>query len=441
VNAVPSGAAFLLRTRRSSDSTMESFRDVACDSGAHGVRLQRPLRASVKVVNSDSQYLRSNIGPGGAAKSVSVAAGAACCVLGAVTMAAWHAHTVSLLIVTRRSTPMRYNAALLFVLCGTALIAAAFNKNKLSIGCAAVTGGVAAATVLEFLLAVPFGIDDLLFKEYAIEAWTFDPRMAPNTAVAFLAASAALILLRRSSTRKIWPLVTALLASATFALGVVAGVGYAAALEAAYTWGELTGMSLVAAAGLMLLGGRILSAIWAQDHVAGIPSWAPAPVGLILAATTVWLWRSLLHNRGPRGELLPAMVLAAGLIMALLTATAIRLAQTTASKNHELQALSRKLLVSEERYRSLVLATTQVVWTTDPEGLVTTDMPCGASSPGWRPDNYRAGAGCNHFTPTIARKPTSCGAGLWKRNRSMKPNIACDDVTASIGTCRCAAFR
>ena len=304
---------------------------------------------------------------------ISVAAGAACCVLGALTMAAWHAHAASLLILTLGSGPMRYNSALLFLLCGVALIANAFRKQTMTVLCAALTGAIAAATAFEFLLGASFGIDDLLFDQYSLAGQKLDPRMAPNTAAAFLAASAALILLNCPSKRKIWPLVTALLASATLVLGVVAAVGYAAALEAAYAWGEFTGMSLVAAAGLMLLGSGILSATWRRSRAEGaeIPTSVPVPLGLLLASTTVLLWRSLLHNGGARGELLPAMVLAAGLVMALLTAIAVRLAQVTASKNHELRALGERLEGQQYYTRSLIEASLDPLVTISRQGTIT----------------------------------------------------------------------
>jgi len=113
---------------------------------------------------------------GSIGKWITIAAGALCCAIGAITMLAWHLHLVSLLVVTPASTPMRYNAALAFLLLGIALVGSAHQYKKLLFGCSAFVGMLAVATALEYILGRSFGIDDLLFDQYSIGSWTLADR-------------------------------------------------------------------------------------------------------------------------------------------------------------------------------------------------------------------------------------------------------------------------
>ncbi|MGZ7027873.1 MAG: sensor histidine kinase [Terriglobales bacterium] len=304
---------------------------------------------------------------------VAVSAGAVCCVIGSTTMLAWHAHVKALLIITPMSTPMRYNAALAFLLCGVGLIASAWKRSRITLGSAAAVGVIGVVTALEYLLGKSFGIDVLLFDQYAIGARTVGARMAPNTAVAFITASAALLLLARRNKSRWGSLVAALLASVTFVLGVVAAIGYATSLEVAYSWGNLTGMSLIAAIGLLSLGMGMLGMAWraGQRMEKAIPSWAPLPLVIILASMTALLWHAVLHVRGARGNVVADLVLAAGLGMAVLTAVAVRLAQVTATKNHELHSLSEQLEAQQFYSRSLLEASLDPLVTISREGKIT----------------------------------------------------------------------
>ncbi|HET7832448.1 MAG TPA: PAS domain S-box protein, partial [Gallionella sp.] len=303
---------------------------------------------------------------------VAVSAGAVCCVIGSATMLAWHAHLKALLIITPMSTPMRYNAALAFLLCGVGLIASAWERSRITLASAAAVGVIAVVTALEYLLGKSFGIDELLFDQYAIGARTVGARMAPNTAVAFITASAALLLLARRNRSRWGSLVAALLASVTFVLGVVAVIGYATSLEVAYSWGNLTGMSLVAAIGLLSLGMGMLGMAWraGQRMEKAIPSWAPLPLVIILASMTVLLRHAVLHV-GTRGNLVADLVLVTGLGMAVLTGVAVRLAQVTATRNHELHSLSEQLEAQQFYSRSLIEASLDPLVTISREGKLT----------------------------------------------------------------------
>src|SRR5690349_1667962 len=292
------------------------------------------------------------------AQWIAMGTGGLCCVVGALTMVAWHEHPTRVLVPSRASTPMRYNAAMALVLLGGAVIAAALQRNKLVKLAAGFAGFIAAATLAEFAFEANFGIDDLLCSVYPIYAVVHDARMAPNTAVAFVAASASLLLLSLRGSEW-WRLLAALFASATCVLGVVAGLGYATAIQAAYTWGNLTGMSLVAAACLLVLGLGVLAAVCDRSRrIRGaVPWWMPLPVAVILASTTVLLWQALDRERPDTS--LPAIVLGAGLAMSVLTVIAVRLAQVAVAKNSELEIVNRSLRALTNCNQALVHAATE----------------------------------------------------------------------------------
>lgn len=336
---------------------------------------------------------------------VAVSAGAVCCVIGSATMLAWHAHLKALLIITPMSTPMRYNAALAFLLCGVGLIASAWERSRITLGSAAAVGVIGIVTALEYLLGKSFGIDELLFDQYAIGARTVGARMAPNTAVAFITASAALLLLARRNRSRWGSLVAALLASVTFVLGVVAVIGYATSLEVAYSWGNLTGMSLVAAIGLLSLGMGMLGMAWraGQRMEKAIPSWAPLPLVIILASMTVLLRHAVLHV-GTRGNLVADLVLVTGLGMAVLTGVAVRLAQVTATRNHELHSLSEQLEAQQFYSRSLIEASLDPLVTISREGKITDVNRATEAVTGISRERLLGSDFCDYFTePQQAR--------------------------------------
>ena len=63
------------------------------------------------------------------------------------------------------------------------------------------------------------------------------------------------------------------------------------------------------------------------------------------------------------------------------------------------QRAAEELARREERYRALVLATTSVVWTTDPDGRFVEPQPAGSSTPASRGSEHRGWAGSSALHP------------------------------------------
>jgi hypothetical protein len=87
---------------------------------------------------------------------------------------------------------MQYNAALGFVLCGTALLALTRGWPRVAAACSAVATALGLLTFSEYLLGINVGIDQFFINAFLTVQTSHPGRMAPNTAVCFTLAGAAL---------------------------------------------------------------------------------------------------------------------------------------------------------------------------------------------------------------------------------------------------------
>ena len=224
----------------------------------------------------------------------SVAAGLATLILGLIVIYGWHTRTLTLIQVLPTFVPMQYNTALGFVLCGASLLLICFGRSRWAVWTSSFAAAVGGMTLLEYIVGTDFGIDELLMK-HDITVGTSQPgRMAPNTAVCFtlIGLTAAL-----PSTR--WErhqsLVRVILASLALGLGVVALSGYAAHLETAYGWGNLTRMAVHTSVGFILVSAGFLLITWSDDldEESLLPSWIPVPTCIAILTATICLWQAL----------------------------------------------------------------------------------------------------------------------------------------------------
>ncbi len=123
--------------------------------------------------------------------------------LGLTVLAGWAFHAPSLKTVLTGYVSMKANAALCFALSGASLLIGYLVrplawKRTCSVILALTVILIAAATLIEYAVDRPLGLDELLFKDDPGAAYTsVSGRMAVNTAIAFLFFGAALILLSR----------------------------------------------------------------------------------------------------------------------------------------------------------------------------------------------------------------------------------------------------
>jgi CHASE3 domain sensor protein len=215
-----------------------------------------------------------------------ITAGLTAIALGVSVIIAWYAHWVRWLQIFPDAAPMQYNTALCFILCGTGLL---LLKSR-SPGAALCSGGLVALlgsfTLLEYLIGVNLGVDQLLFHPYFEVASAFSGRMAPLTALCFLLFGIALGLSVTGSGKRKRLAAAGLLATIVGMVGGIALLGYLTGMKLAYGWGAYSLMAIHTAAEFILLGGGLLLWCWrtAMRQSYNFVQWIPIACSATLIA-------------------------------------------------------------------------------------------------------------------------------------------------------------
>ncbi len=189
--------------------------------------------------------------------------------VGAIVLAGWWLHLPRLTSIASGMPGMVANAALMAGLLGIALILSASNvpgaasRRGAMAGkvCAGIVGGIAAATLVQYVFDLDLAIDQLLVSTGEMLVGNHPGRPAAQTAVAFLLAAAALLSLGRTSTRG--RSAAEILALASGLISLVAALGYlfgAAALYGSVSLLPYVGMAIPTAAALLALSAGIAAA-------------------------------------------------------------------------------------------------------------------------------------------------------------------------------------
>lgn len=187
------------------------------------------------------------------------ASGVLVLVLGLVVLVGWHMQLAWLIQVIPRSAPMQYNTALSLVLVGGALLALNRDRPRLSGAVGGAVALLALLTLIQYLLTVDIGIDELFMRHYITVETSHPGRMAPNTAVSFLLLGLAnQILISRIPTRARLS-ITQSLALLTVTLAATALIGYVLDVEGVYGWSTWTQMAPHTSIGLLIAGLGMLS--------------------------------------------------------------------------------------------------------------------------------------------------------------------------------------
>jgi hypothetical protein len=240
--------------------------------------------------------------------------------LGMVVLLGWRLRWDVLVQPLESSAPMQPITAAMFALAGTAGYALRFGRAGSARVLALLLAVVPAVTLLEYATGLDTGLDEVLTEPH-VTAFTLHPgRMAPNTALAFLACATSLGLL--SVAHASASAVFGVALSATFAasLALMALVGYAVGIEAAIGWGPFTRMAVHTAAGLLMLSVDLIRATRSV-----VPRGLPAMiVGAAVIAASLASWETL----APRlpGSTVPGLILVSGLALAFGLASVIFLA-------------------------------------------------------------------------------------------------------------------
>lgn len=198
----------------------------------------------------------------------------------------WITHSVKTITIIPNFAPMQFNDALCFIFCSTAfLISLSRTHNLLRISLAMTTTFIALLTLTQYPLHANFGIDTLFIKPFWINSH-HPGRMAPNNALAFIFISLSLISFGSSSRLpRSKALIISLLASMSFALGLVPLLGYLTRIETAYTWGTFTMIPIESACCFVLLSIATISSVWNRSETESI--WLPIPIFIAFLTVTL----------------------------------------------------------------------------------------------------------------------------------------------------------
>jgi PAS domain S-box-containing protein len=218
--------------------------------------------------------------------------GASTVVLGAVVLAGWYTANLDLIQPNRGSSPMMPLTAISFLCLGSALLAFALSRKLVSICLAASAGTLQIFTFVGYTAGFSLDFHRILH----IPAQLARPQLpAPNTAVAFVCLSVAVIFMATAKPFRGRILVLALVGSSGLAIAFTSLVGYLVGVRT-FEWG--LPMALHTSIGLFLIGSGVFAFSW-KDQQAGempLPNWLYLSATAIAVVFTVSLWQALATN-------------------------------------------------------------------------------------------------------------------------------------------------
>lgn len=263
--------------------------------------------------------------------------------LGAVVLAGWAVHSALLIQIAPDLAPMQRNAALSLALSGLALLGIVWSKPRLTLVGAAIMAVCATATLLEYVLSANFGIDELLGPAYITTQTSSPGRMSPATALCFLVLAIGFALAQTGprNRRSAGLGVTGLMVTAVGAACVIALVS---GTSDAFSWGNLTRVSLPTAIGILLLGIGTTAVAWDLTRPnLREPAWVPIGASCLVATTRIGLWQAFTANEQIKVGLLSNLTLLGGLLSAVLFGVVLHLALKANLQREALRTVNRLL--------------------------------------------------------------------------------------------------
>jgi PAS domain S-box-containing protein len=227
--------------------------------------------------------------PPALASRITQAAGFFTMTLGLVVVFGWHVRSAALVQISPGFAPMHYDAALGFLLSGSALLFIDSGRLRRGLAAAALTAALGLATFNPYLSPIHFGIDPLF-----IEPQTVD-RTTHGTAVLFSVTGFALLLRIALKHRRRAAQVLATQGSIVVALSFALLVGYVTGLSGVYAWGNFNRVAPHTALGFLSLGAGLLAIAW-KDGVRAdtdAPPWFVFSIGCTGVLFTFFVWQGL----------------------------------------------------------------------------------------------------------------------------------------------------
>lgn len=303
--------------------------------------------------------------------------------VGAAVLLAWWLNIETLKSVLPGSVSMKANTACTLVAAGAALFLSSVRSatvlpQRAGRMLAALVAMIAGLNLLEYAVAVDFGIDQLLFRDDTLASTSHPGRMAPVTALSLSLIGLALLLMDRH------PLAAQRLSLAALMLALLSLLGYAFGVPSLYRVGTYTSIAVHTALALVLLSLGAIAArptqgfmnVMVSDSSAGFMARRLLPLAPLLLFGLGWL--TFLGERADLydGKLSQALMVMSGsaaamfLILRLarrihlvdiqhrqaqqqLAALNASLEQTVAARTRELEVVNAKLMAENmERQRA-----------------------------------------------------------------------------------------
>ncbi len=228
--------------------------------------------------------------------------------------------------------------ALGFLLTGCALIFVGTRGQWITRVFALAVLVLSVAVCLEYALGVDLGIDELLGPDYLSVGTSHLGRTSPMTSLGLVVASVALLVTSSQVLARFASAIVAILASMLMAVGTVSVLGEVVDRQA-YGWNGVTRMSIQSSAAFALLGAGLMAWAWRESQRAkdGTPDWLPLTLGVGLGAGALGVWRALLAHQPGELPMISGIILALGLLGALLVAITVAQTQRARKRSRELQ--------------------------------------------------------------------------------------------------------
>lgn len=219
---------------------------------------------------------------------------AALAAIGVTTLAGWWMGLDSIVQPFAGVAAIKANEAFCIAVLGLVMIGIELGWTKAG-WAALVPILIAALTLLEHILQLNLGLDEMLARDHLLIETAQPGRMSAMSACSILLASLALGWrgVQRGTPARLFA--EAVISSIAASAGFSTILGYAASLPAVYRWGTNTATSPISAAALLLLGLGLLILAWrdTMKRDGGPPAWSPMPALVGCLTFTIILWIGL----------------------------------------------------------------------------------------------------------------------------------------------------
>lgn len=205
---------------------------------------------------------------------------------GVIVILAWYARWTSILQLSPDTAAIKFNTGLCFILCSAGLASLTTRFDRLAPGFGGLAIVIGMVALLEYLTALPSGLDQIFIRDYIFSSTDFPGRMSQLSAGCFVSLGIGLVVASVKPDRR-WrlPMVVAL-ACVVAVIAAVALCGYMFGIEEAYGWGAYTRMAAHTACAFLVLSVAFLA--WTMQGASQqrfeLRSWLPIVATLTLMA-------------------------------------------------------------------------------------------------------------------------------------------------------------